>query len=129
MKSPDQARALVEDGVSRARRGGADAADVGCAAHAALDVSVRLGALEDVGRSETEDLGLRVFCGRRNASVSTSDLAGAALDDLVDRAIRMAREAPEDKWAGLAPADRLLHGAPPHQIGRASCRERVCQYV
>src|SRR3546814_10045528 len=77
-----------------------------------LDVSVRLGSLEVVGRSETEYLGLRVFCCRRNASVSTSDLAGAALDDLVDRSIRMAREAPEDKWAGLAPADRLLHGAP-----------------
>src|SRR3546814_10804298 len=123
MKSPDQARALVEDVVARARRAGADAADVGFSAHAALDVSVRLGALEDVGRSETEDLGLRVFCGRRNASVSTSDLAGAALDDLVDRAIRMAREAPEDKWAGLAPADRLLHGAPPHlDLDRKSTR-------
>src|SRR3546814_5123087 len=92
-----------EDVVARARRSGADAAYVGFSAHVALDVSVRLGALEDVGRSETEDLGLRVFCGRRNASVSTSDLAGAALDDLVDRAIR--------------------------KIGRASCRERVCQYV
>src|SRR3546814_1269251 len=73
MKSPDQARALVEDVVARARRAGADAADVGFSAHAALDVSVRLGALEDVGRSETEDLGLRVFCGRRNASVSSEE--------------------------------------------------------
>src|SRR3546814_15199243 len=83
MKSPDQARALVEDVVASARRAGADAADVGFSAQAALDVSVRLGALEDVGRSATEDLGLRVFCGRRHASVSTSDLAGSALDDLV----------------------------------------------
>src|SRR3546814_19699187 len=69
MKSPDQARALVEDVVARARRAGADAADVGFSAHAALDVSVRLGALEDVGRSATEDLGLRVFCGRDRKSV------------------------------------------------------------
>ncbi|MCM8731899.1 TldD/PmbA family protein [Hephaestia sp. GCM10023244] len=113
MKSADQARALVEDVVARAHRAGADAADAGFSTHAALDVSVRLGALEDVGRSETSDLGLRVFCGRRNASVSSSDLASAALDALVDRAIRMAREAPEDQWAGLAPADRLLRGAPP----------------
>ncbi|HVI99229.1 MAG TPA: TldD/PmbA family protein [Sphingomonas sp.] len=113
MKTPDQARALVEDMVTRARRAGADAADAGFSTHAALHVAVRLGALEDVGRSETEDLALRVFCGRRNASVSTSDLASDALDSLVDRAIRMAREAPEDKWAGLAPAARLLHGAPP----------------
>jgi PmbA protein len=69
--------------------------------------------LEDVGRSEGEELGLRVFCGKRNASVSSSDLLSVTLDDLVDRAIRMAREAPEDQWAGLAPQDRLLHGGVP----------------
>src|SRR3546814_19085700 len=97
MKSPDQARALVEDVVARARRAGADAADVGFSAHAALDVSVRLGAPVDVGRSDTEDLGLRVFCGRRNASVSTSALAGAAPADLFDRTIRTAPKAPPDK--------------------------------
>ncbi len=113
MKPLDQARALAEDVVARARRAGADAADAAFGAHAALHVAVRLGALEDVGRSETEDLSLRVFCGRRNASVSSSDLADGALDALVERAIRMAREAPEDQWAGLAPSERLLRGTPP----------------
>src|SRR3546814_15183758 len=93
MKSPDQARALVEDVVARARRAGADAADVGFSAHAALDVSVRLGALEDVGRSETEDRRLRVFCGSRNAIDTTSDLAGTEIDELVDRDNRLPRAA------------------------------------
>ncbi|MEV9226448.1 DNA gyrase modulator, partial [Klebsiella pneumoniae] len=79
----------------------------------ALDISVRLGALEDVGRSESAELGLRVFVGKRSASVSTSDLSDGALAALVDRAIAMAREAPEDAWAGLAPAERLMHGTPP----------------
>ena len=83
------------------------------AADTALDVSVRLGALEDVGRSEAAELGLRVFVGQRSASVSTSDLSDDALGQLVERAVAMAREAPEDPWAGLAPAERLLHGAPP----------------
>ena len=113
MKSVDQARNLAQDIVARAIAAGADAADAAAASHASLNVSVRLGALEDVGRSEGEDLSLRVFVGKRNASVSTSEFAGAALDELVDRAIRMAKEAPEDKWAGLAPKERLLHGAPP----------------
>ena len=74
------------------------------AADTALDVSVRLGALEDVGRSESAELGLRVFVGQRSASVSTSDLSTDALAALVERAVAMAREAPEDAWAGLAPA-------------------------
>jgi PmbA protein len=113
MLTPDQARDRAAQIVAQAAAAGADAADAVFAADAALDVSVRLGKLEDVGRSESEELGLRVFVGRRSASVSTSDLSDASLAALVERAVAMAREAPEDAWAGLAPAERLLHGAPP----------------
>jgi PmbA protein len=113
MLTPDQARDRAADIVTRATRAGADAADAVLAADAALDISVRLGALEDVGRSESEELGLRVFVGQRSASVSTSDLSDDAVATLVERAVAMAREAPEDKWAGLAPQERLMRGAPP----------------
>ena len=113
MQTPDQARERAADIVARAVRAGADAADAVFAADASLDISVRLGALEDVGRSESEELGLRVFVGQRSASVSTSDLSDDAVAALVERAVAMAREAPEDRWAGLAPQERLLHGAPP----------------
>ncbi|MDP1027238.1 metallopeptidase TldD-related protein [Sphingomonas sp. KR1UV-12] len=113
MLTIDQACDRAQTIVAHARTAGADAADAVFAADASLDVSVRLGKLEDVGRSEGSDLGLRVFVGRRSASVSTSDLSDDALRTLVDRAVAMAREAPEDEWAGLAPADRLMHGAPP----------------
>ncbi|RZM25871.1 MAG: TldD/PmbA family protein, partial [Sphingomonas sp.] len=71
MLTPDQARDRAHDIVQRARAAGADAADAVFAADAALDVSIRLGKLEDIGRSESEDLGLRVFVGQRSASVST----------------------------------------------------------
>ncbi len=113
MLTTDQARDRAADIVARATRAGADAADAVFAADASLDISVRLGALEDVGRSESEELGLRVFVGKRSASVSSSDLSEAAMAALVERAVAMAREAPEDKWAGLAPRERLMHGAPP----------------
>ncbi|SFP67910.1 TldD/PmbA family protein [Sphingomonas rubra] len=113
MLNTDQARTRAADIVARAMAAGADAADAVFAADASLEVSVRLGKLEDVGRSEGSDLGLRVFVGRRSASVSTSDPSDAALATLVERAVAMAREAPEDEWAGLAPADRLLRGDPP----------------
>ncbi|VXC76728.1 TldD/PmbA family protein [Sphingomonas sp. 8AM] len=113
MLTPSQAQDRAHDIVRRATAAGADAADAVFAASASTEVSVRLGKLEDVGRSEGEDLGLRVFVGSRSASVSTSDLSPAAMDALVERAVAMAREAPEDRWAGLAPQDRLLHGTPP----------------
>jgi PmbA protein len=113
MLNTDQARDRVHDIVRRASSAGADAADAVLAADRSLGVSVRMGALEDVERSESEELGLRVFVGTRSASVSTSDLSSASMDMLVERAIAMAREAPEDPWAGLAPEARLMRGNVP----------------
>jgi PmbA protein len=104
----DKAVALVE----RARAAGADAADAIYLADASESVQIRLGKLEDVERSESEHIGLRVFCGRRSASIGSTDLGEAALDELADRAIAMARAAPEDPYAGLAPEELLLRSAP-----------------
>jgi len=98
--------------LSAARTAGADAADALYAGDASTSISVRLGALEDVGRSEGEELGLRVFIGQRSASVTTSDLSPNALREAAERAVAMARLAPEDRYAGLAPEDLLLKSAP-----------------
>ena len=104
----DQAVALVD----LARRKGADAADAVYVGERSQGVSVRLGALEDVHRSEGEEIGLRLFRGTRSASVASSDLSADALTALVDRAYAMAGEAPEDAYAGLAPEELLFRGQP-----------------
>jgi PmbA protein len=108
-----EAQTRVHDLVALAKTAGADAADTLYVCNESTAVSVRLGALEDVERSEGETIGLRLFVGHRSASVSSSDLSADALATLVDRAIAMAREAPEDDYAGLAPEDRLLRGDAP----------------
>lgn len=113
MLSIEQAQSQAADLVVAARRAGADAADALYVCNASTQVQVRLGALEDVERSESEDIGLRVFVGSRSASVSSSDLSAEALARLVERVVAMAREAPEDPWSGLAPQDRLLKGPSP----------------
>ncbi|HEX5185073.1 MAG TPA: metallopeptidase TldD-related protein [Allosphingosinicella sp.] len=113
MLSISEAEARVAALIERARRAGADAADALYFADASSGVQVRLGALEDVSRSEGEEIGLRFFLGRRSASVSSSDLSDEALAALVDRAASMAREAPEDAYAGLAPEDLLMKGDTP----------------
>jgi len=110
MFSVPEAEAKVADLVAAAKRAGADAADAVYFRNVSTEVQVRLGALEDVGRSDGEEIGLRLFVGKRSASVSSSDLSSDALTALVERAAAMAREAPEDEYAGLAPRDRLLHG-------------------
>jgi len=95
-----------------AKREGADAADALFIENVSASVSYRLGKLEDVERSESADLGLRVFLGNRVAFVSSTDFSAEALSGLPERAIAMARLAPEDKYAGLAPKERLAKNFP-----------------
>ncbi len=113
MLSLDQAQDRAEALVAQARKAGADAADAIYVCNASTGVSVRLGEMEDVERSEGEEIGLRIFAGRRSATVSASDLAPESLSTLVGRCLAMAREAPEDPYATLAPEDRLMRTRPP----------------
>ena len=113
MLKPQEALDRAHNLVSQAIKAGADAADAVYVCDASTDVQVRLGQLEDVARSEGEDIGLRVFVGQRSATISSSNMNPDILAGLVARAIDMAKEAPEDQYAGLAPHDRLLTSAIP----------------
>ena len=112
MLSPHAAQERASALIDRARKAGADAADAVYVGDGSESVSVRLGKLEDVERSENEHIGLRVFVGKGSASIGSSDLADAALDELAARAVAMARAAPDDLYAGLAPEDRLARELP-----------------
>jgi PmbA protein len=104
---------LLAELIDAARKAGADAAEAVTAERQSLSISVRSGELEEVEREESRDLGLRVFIGQRQATVSGSDLSPEACAKLVERAVAMARLAPEDPYAGFAPADRLARGPGP----------------
>ena len=104
---------LLQDVVAAALKAGADAAEAITAERRALSIGVRMGELEEVEREESRDLGLRVFVGRRQASVSGSDISPEARAKLIERAVAMARLAPEDPYAGLADPDRLARGPLP----------------
>src|SRR3982075_4071622 len=92
---------LADRLVVAARRAGADTADAVAVRSVSLGVEVREGAVEESERAEGDDVGLRVFIGRRQAVVSTNDVAANA-GELAERAVAMARVAPEDPFAGLA---------------------------
>jgi PmbA protein len=106
----DRLKSIASDLVAKARRAGADAADVVVVRGTALAVEVRDGKVEETERSEADDLSLRVFVGRRFATVSTNAPSEAAA--LVERAVAMARHAPEDPYAGLAAAADLAREFP-----------------
>ena len=105
-ENPGNAIDLLQDLIGRARRAGADAADAVLFEGVSLSHARRLGKTEKLERSEGQDLGLRVFVGRQQAMVSSSDRSPKALDELVERAVAMARAVPEDPFCGLADPTR-----------------------
>jgi Predicted Zn-dependent proteases and their inactivated homologs len=104
----DRAERLVKAALAR----GADAADAVALRGMSLAIEVRDGAVEESERAEGDDLGLRVLVGKRQAVVSTNDMASDGSAALAERAVAMARAAPEDKFAGLADAALLAHDFP-----------------
>jgi PmbA protein len=100
-KRASDAQSLVADLIVAARKAGAQDADALYHESRSLGAGVRLGQPEDVESSESRELGLRVLLGKRQACVSTTDFSKSTLDELVGRAISMARVAPEDPFCGL----------------------------
>ena len=98
---------LTDQMLRAARTAGADAADAMVVQGVSNSVDVREGALEQAERAEGIELGLRVFVGQRQANVSTSDASARTIEEMAARAVAMAREAPEDAYAGLADPDAL----------------------
>ena len=118
---------LAERLVAAARRAGADAADAVAVRSISLSVEVRDGAVEESERAEGDDMGLRVLVGRRQAVVSTNDVRGNGADALAERAVAMARAAPEDQYAGLADANAArarISRSRPDRPGTAGRRAR-----
>lgn len=99
----EQTLEKISDLVSRARKAGADAADAVFISGTALGAGVRNGVTEELERSETTDLGLRVFTGQKTAIVSTTTLDPARFDSLITQALAMARMLPDDQYTGLSP--------------------------
>ena len=96
----------------RAKQQGADGADAVYVHGVSLSTSQRMGQPEHLERAEGADIGLRILIGKRQAIASTSNISDSALDELLDRAMAMAKVVPEDEFCGLAPEDLLAGDTP-----------------
>jgi PmbA protein len=103
---------LAQRLVEAAKRAGADAADAIAVRGVSQGVEVRDGRVEESERSEGDDVGLRVLVGRRQAVVSTNDISSDGVAKLAERAVAMARVAPDDQYVGLADPALLAHQFP-----------------
>jgi PmbA protein len=102
---------LLAELLAKARAAGADAADAVLIGGTSLSLSRRMGRIEHLERSETRDIGVRVFIGQRAAIASSGRVAAGEFAALAERAVAMARVVPEDPHIGLgepAPAPDAL---------------------
>ncbi len=93
--------------IDAAKRAGADDADALAVSGTSLSIDVRAGSLEQAERSEGTEIGLRVLIGKRQACVSASDTRPETIAEMAERAVTMARLAPEDPSIGLADPAQL----------------------
>ena len=98
---------LTQALLAAAQKAGADAADAIAVDGTSVSIDVRRGVLEQAERSEGVEIGLRVLIGQRQACVSASDTRDETIATMAERAVAMAREAPEDPTIGLADPDQL----------------------
>ena len=103
---------LLADLLKWAKAAGADAADALYVNGESISVAQRLGKREKLESSEGRDLGLRVFVGKRQAFVSSTDFDPKALRALAARAVDMAKVVPEDPVCGIAPEELLARKWP-----------------
>ncbi|MDH5529897.1 MAG: TldD/PmbA family protein [Paracoccaceae bacterium] len=103
----DRLETLTAVLLSAAQKAGADAADALAVDGRSVSVDVRAGKLEQAERSEGIEIGLRVLIGQRQACVSASDISDRTIHEMAERAVAMAREAPEDSSLGLADPSQL----------------------
>jgi PmbA protein len=103
---------LLVDLLKWAKAAGADSADAVYVNGESISVAQRMGEREKLESSEGRDLGLRVFVGKRQAFVSSTDFAVPALRTLAQRAVDMARAVPEDPVCGIAPEELLARSWP-----------------
>ncbi len=104
---PHNLQALAESLLRAAKKAGADAADALAMAGDSQSIEVRAGALEHAERAEGVDIGLRVLIGHRQACVSSSDIRPDTISAMAERAVAMAKEAPQDPYCGLADPSQL----------------------
>lgn len=110
--SDDTYMNLAADLLARAKRCGADEADVIVANGQTLSVQVRMGAVDRLTKAREKRLGLRVFFGKRSASASTSDFAPSALAQFVDDTCALAKAVVEDEVSGLPDREQMAVDRP-----------------
>ena len=99
---------MSEELVQKAKTFGATSAESTVVQNKSLTLETKNTKLEKVETAESLELGLRVFINSQSASVSISNFNSDAIDEMILRAIAMAKEAIPDELSGPADINQIL---------------------
>jgi len=93
-----------------AKKLGAENASVMGNENTSINVSARLGKLENVERNESKSIGLELIDNKRKVTLSSTNINNHALIKLVETAMSMVKAVPQDEYCGLADKNMLYNG-------------------
>jgi len=103
---------IIASTLAEARKRGVDQAEVAVSHDIGLAATARLRDVESLEYTNDRGIGVTVYCGSRKGSASTSDISAEAIRETVAKACTFASYTAEDKYAGLADADRMCTELP-----------------
>ena len=103
---------IVASTLAEARKRGVGQAEVAVSHDIGLAATARLRDVESLEYTNDRGIGVTVYCGSRKGSASTSDISAEAIREAVAKACTFASYTAEDKYAGLADADRMCTAVP-----------------
>lgn len=103
-------KSIAEFIIKEARNRGADQVDVMIVNSTNVNITVRLGEIEELQQSNPKSLGIRVFKNQRKALTYTSDFREESLQKLVKKSLAMVKVTSPDEYNGL-PEKELLGSA------------------
>ena len=93
-----------------AKKLGAENASVMGNENTSINVSARLGKLENVERNESKSIGLELIDNKKKVTLSSTNINNHALIKLVETAMSMVKAVPQDEYCGLADKNMLYNG-------------------
>ncbi|WP_409025467.1 metalloprotease PmbA [Gallibacterium anatis] len=106
---------VVAYALSLAEKAGASA-EVGMTKVSGLNVSTRLGEIENLEFNNDGAMGISVYIGNKKGNASTSDLSEQAIKRTVESALSIAKYTSEDPCTGLAPKALMEFNPPDLQL-------------
>jgi PmbA protein len=103
----DQIKQMSEDVLKVAKQLGASSAEAELSLSIGQNVSVRMGAIENIEYNRDKGMSVTVYFGKQKGHASTSDMSPQALADTVAAACNIAKYTAQDDFCGLADAELM----------------------